>query len=596
LRRAGFEPGRWNLEDALPRGAGRGMQERLEAAGEKAARFEEFRGRLNRFTAGDVGSTLVLYESIVDDLSKTSAYAYMRYSADTADQQAKAAIDTAEDLRAEVDNRVLFFRLWWAGLEDSRTAGLTPANTDHRYVLDLWRKLKPYTLEEKVEQAINLKNVTGFSAWTHHYDKIVSGFSFTVKTRGRILKDAAGKPKKMVVDEVARLFASTDPAIRTAAYSTLLKKYADNGDLLGEVYRTIVRDWRNENVKMRGYPSAISPRNLENDVPDASVETLLKVCRANGSVFQDFFRLKAKMLGMKKMSRYHIYAPLVKKERKVAYADAVRMVFDAFGEFDAGFARMARRVFDQGHVDASPRQGKRNGAYCMSVTPEVVPYLFLNFSGATRDVYTIAHESGHAIHSQLAAGHSVLTFQPPLVLAETASVFGEMILFDKFRREERDPELKRAVLLEKISSMYATIGRQAYFVVFENQAHPAANEGSTVSDLCNVYSSVLKEQFGEAVNVPEEFRWEWTYIPHIYHTPFYCYAYAFGNLLSLALYDTYLKEGKSFVPQYLKILSYGGSESPGKILDRVGIDIASAGFWQSGFDVIRRMVDELQKL
>ncbi len=572
------------------------MQERLEAAKEKAVSFEKLRGRLDRFTAADVGSTLKLYESIVEDLSRTSSYSYMRYSADTADQQAKAAIDTAEDLRAEVDNRVLFFRLWWAGLEDSKAVGLIPASADYRYVLGLWRKLKPFMLEEKVEQAVNLKNVTGFSGWTHHYDKMVSGFSFTVKVRGRVLKDAAGKPRKMVVDEVARLFASGDPATRKAAYRTLLGRYAESGDILGEVYRTIVRDWRNENMKMRGYATAISSRNLENDVPDAAVETLLKVCRANSSVFQDFFRLKARMLGMKRMSRYHVYAPLARKEKKISYPDAVRTVFDAFGEFDGGVARMAKRVFDQDHVDASPRKGKRNGAYCMSVTPEVVPYLFLNYSGATRDVYTIAHESGHAVHSQLAAGHSILTFQPPLVLAETASVFGEMILFDKFMREEKDAELKRAVLLEKISSMYATIGRQAYFVVFENQAHKAVNEGSTVSDLCNVYSSVLKEQFGDAVEVPEEFRWEWTYIPHIYHTPFYCYAYAFGNLLSLSLYDAYLKEGRSFVPKYLKVLSYGGSESPVKILDQVGIDVTSAGFWQSGFDVVRRMVGELQKL
>ena len=596
MQKLKFEPGRWDLEDVLPRGAGRGMQERLAAVREKAARFEKLRSRVGRFTAVDVASTLGLYEGIVNDLSRTSAYSYMRYSADTADQQAKAAMDTAEDLKAEVDNRVLFFRLWWTGLEDSKAQGLLPASPDYRYLLGLWRKLKPHTLDEKVEQAVNLKNVTGFSGWTHHYDKIASGFSFTVKVRGKVVKDAAGKPKKMVVDEVARLFASPDPAMRTAAYRTLLRTYADNGDVLGEVYRTIVRDWRNENVKMRGYATAISPRDLENDVPDAVVETLLKVCRVNSSVFQEFFRLKAMMLGMKKMNRYHIYAPLAKKERKIAYADAVRMVFDAFREFDGGVAGMAKRVFDRGHVDASPRKGKTNGAYCMSITPEVVPYLFLNYSGATRDVYTIAHESGHAVHSQLAARHSILTFQPPLVLAETASVFGEMILFDKFMREEKDVELKRAVLLEKISSMYATIGRQAYFVVFENLAHPAVNEGSTVSDLCNLYSSVLKEQFGEAVEVPEEFRWEWTYIPHIYHTPFYCYAYAFGNLLSLALYDAYLKEGRSFVPKYLKVLSYGGSESPGKILDQVGIDIASAGFWQSGFDVIRRMVDELQKL
>jgi len=596
LQRPKLVPGRWDLEDALPRGDGRGLQERLEAVRGKAVRFEELRGRLDAFNAADVGFALQLYESIVDDLSRTSSYSYMRYSADTADQQAKATMDTAEDLKAEVDNKALFFRLWWTSLEESRARCLLPSNPDHRHILGLWRKLKPYTLDEKVEQAVNLKNVTGFAGWTHHYDKIVSDFSFTIKVRGRTLKDPKGRPRKMVVDEVARLFSSPDPATREAAYRTLLAKYAESGGVLGEVYRTIARDWRNENIKMRGYHSAISPRNLENDVPDAAVETLLKVCRANAKIFQDFFRMKARMLGMKKMNRYHIYAPLAKKEKRVAYADAVRTVFEAFEEFDGGVAGMARKVFERNHVDASPRSGKRNGAYCMSVTPEVVPYLFLNFAGTTRDIYTIAHESGHAVHDQLAAGHSVLTFQPPLVLAETASVFGEMILFDRFMREEEDPGLRRSVLLEKISSMYATIGRQAYFVVFESQAHTAVNKGSTVSDLCDIYSAVLKEQFGDAVQVPEEFRWEWTYIPHIYHTPFYCYAYAFGNLLSLALYDAYLKEGRGFVPKYLRVLSYGGSESPSKILSEVGIDIASERFWQSGFEVIRRMVRELQKL
>lgn len=572
------------------------MKERLEAVRGKAARFEELRGRLDAFTAADVGFALQLYESIVDDLSRTSSYSYMRYSADTADQQAKATMDTAEDLKAEVDNRALFFRLWWTSLEEPRARGLLPSSPDHRHILGRWRKLKPYTLDEKVEQAVNLKNVTGFAEWTHHYDMIVSDFSFTIKVGRTTLKGPKGRPRKMVVDEVARLFSSPDPATRETAYRTLLAKYAESGGVLGEVYRTIARDWRNENVKMRGYPSAISPRNLENDVPDAAVETLLKVCRTNAKIFQDFFRMKARMLGMKKMSRYHLYAPLAKKEKRVAYADAVRTVFEAFEEFDGGVAGMARKVFERNHVDASPRSGKRNGAYCMSVTPEIVPYLFLNFADTTKDIYTIAHESGHAVHSQLAAGHSVLTYEPPLVLAETASVFGEMILFDKFMREEDDAELKRSVLLEKISSMYATIGRQAYFVVFESRAHPAVNKGSTVSDLCDIYSEVLKDQFGDAVHVPEEFRWEWTYIPHIYHTPFYCYAYAFGNLLSLALYDAYLKEGRGFVPKYLRVLSYGGSESPSKILSEVGIDIASERFWQSGFEVIRRMVRELQKL
>ncbi len=572
------------------------MQKVLTDVQAKAKRFEGLRVRLRGFSSSDVDSTLRLYEGLVEDLARTLAHSHMKYTADTGDQNAKATMDTVEDLKAEAENRVLFFRLWWIGLDDAKAAQLTPADQDYAHFLGLWRKLKPHTLEEKVEQAVNLKNVTGFSGWTHHYDKVTSGFTFTLKVKGKVVKDTLGKPRSMVVDELTRLFTSPDPSMREAAYKTLLGTYAQNGEVLGEVYRTIVRDWRNENVKMRGYPSAIAPRNLENDVADEAVETLLTACRKNGSVFQDFFRVKGKMLGTKRMTRYHIYAPLSRKEKKVAYGDAVNTVLDAFREFDPEVAGMATRAFEGNHVDASPRKGKTHGAYCMSITPEVVPYLFPNFSGTTRDVYTIAHESGHAIHSQLASSHSVLTFQPPLILAETASVFGEMILFDKFMREEKDPEIKRSVLLEKISSMYATIGRQAYFVVFENQAHPAVNEGATVSDLCGLYTTSLKEQFGDAVGVPDEFKWEWTYIPHIYHTPFYCYAYAFGNLLSLALYGAYVREGRSFVPKYLRILSYGGSEAPGKILSEVGVDIASASFWQSGFDVIRRMVDELQGL
>ncbi|MDG6898191.1 MAG: oligoendopeptidase F, partial [Nitrososphaerota archaeon] len=226
----------------------------------------------------------------------------------------------------------------------------------------------------------------------------------------------------------------------------------------------------------------------------------------------------------------------------------------------------------------------------------MVPYLMLNFAGTPRDVYTIAHESGHAVHSQLASQHSMLTFHPTLVLAETASVFGEMILFDAMMDRERDDEVKRGVLLDKISSTYATIGRQSHFVMFEIDAHAAVERGAKVDDLDAIYLKNLKEQFGGKVDVPDEFRWEWVSIPHIYHTPFYCYAYAFGNLLSLSLYQRYRKEGKGFVPKYLRLLSHGGSKSPGGILEEVGVDIESADFWEGGYEVIRRMVSDLRSL
>ncbi len=562
----------------------------------KAKRFESLRVRLQGFAPADVVGALSLYEDIYEELSRVSSYWQMKYTADTSDQTAKASLDKAEELDAEVRNKLLFFRLWWTALPAQDAERLEPSNTDHRYFLSLWRKLKPYTLEEKVEQALNIKNTTGFAGWTHQYDKITSGFVFRLEVRGKPNKGGGGKPKELVVEEVTRLFTSPDPALREAAYRSLLAKYAENGEVLGEIYRTIVRDWRNENVKLRGYSSPIASRNLENDVPDVAVKTLLQVCSQNVKVFQDFFRLKGKVLGLGRMSRYHIYAPLNQKRRAVSYGDAIRMVRDAFGSFDPKVASLALRVFETKHVDSSPRKGKTSGAYCMSVTPKVVPYLFLNFGGTTKDVYTIAHESGHAVHSQLSSSHSVLTFQPPLVLAETASVFGEMILFDRLMQDERDPELKRALLLEKISSMYATIGRQSHFVMFENSAHSAVDSGATVEDLCRIYLANLDTQFGTSLKVPEAFRWEWTYISHIYHTPFYCYAYAFGNLLSLALYEAYLREGRSFVPKYLRMLSHGGSESPSEVLREVGYDMSSEAFWQGGFDVISRMVSELRKL
>jgi oligoendopeptidase F len=586
-----FSPEKWDLSDALPRAKGDSSRQMPKTLDSELRMFEAVRKGLGAMKKEELRSAITLYESINEEVSRITSSAFMRYTADTRDQKAKASLDWAEEIQAEIANRSLFFRLWWTTLSQQKALRLMPEERDYQYFLATWRKLKPHTLEENVEKVVNIKNTTGILGWSHHYDKMTSAFVFELKGVGRKYRG-----KSMVADEVSRLFASPDGSVREAAYRALLEKYSENCDILGEIYRTIVRDWRNENVVLRGYKSPISPRNLENDVPDKSVATLLDVCRRNVAVFQDFFAMKAKILGIGKMKRYHIYAPLGRKERKFTFADAVGAVASAFEEFDNRVSELAIKTFEKRHVDATPRRGKRNGAYCMSVIPSVIPYLFLNFAGTARDVYTIAHESGHAVHSQMSSSHSVLTFQPPLVLAETASVFGEMILFDKMMRDEEDEEVKKQLLMDRISSIYANIGRQAHFVIFEIAAHEAVRKGATVQDLGKLYLTNLRTQFGPSIEVSEDFMWEWTYIPHIYHTPFYCYAYAFGNLLSLALYQTYLKEGRSFVPKYLRLLSYGGSESPQRVLDEVGADLSSPRFWQSGFDVIGRMVSDLRML
>jgi len=254
-------------------------------------------------------------------------------------------------------------------------------------------------------------------------------------------------------------------------------------------------------------------------------------------------------------------------------------------------------VFDENHLDSEIRTGKRDGAFCYTVNPELTPWVMINYNGSARDIATLAHELGHAIHAMLADRQSVLTQQAALPLAETASVFAEMQLTDQLLKRESDPSVRRELLANALDDAYITVMRQAFFTLFEKDAHAMINDDCTVDDLTETYINNLKEHFGNAVDLAvDDFKFEWLYIPHFFHTPFYTYAYSFGQLLVLALYQQYRVEGESFIPRYLKILSYGGSESPMKILNEAGLDVASAAFWQGGFDVLDNMINELEKL
>jgi oligoendopeptidase F len=270
-------------------------------------------------------------------------------------------------------------------------------------------------------------------------------------------------------------------------------------------------------------------------------------------------------------------------------------VLDTFGEFSPRVGQLAKQVFDDGHVDSEVRPGKRGGAFCWGALPGVSPWVLLNYNNRAQDVATTAHEMGHAIHALLAAGHSPLTFHSALPMAETASVFSEMLLTEKLLAQETDPTVKRDLLAKSIDDAYATVGRQGFFALWEKEAHELVKDSKTADEMAERYLETLKEQFGDAVEVSGDFKWEWVSIPHFYGSPFYVYAYSFGQLLVLALYEMYKQEGESFKPKYLKILSYGGSEAPARILKEAGINIASAKFWQGGFDAISRMIDELEK-
>jgi oligoendopeptidase F len=404
-----------------------------------------------------------------------------------------------------------------------------------------------------------------------------------------------GKRRTLNREQLSAFVRSPHARLREAAYRELYRVFETQRDLLGETYRMLVNDWKSEQLDLRKFAAPLNVRNLQNDVPDQAVTALLSVCTKNASVFQHYFKLKARLCGLPRMNRYHIYAPARTKEKRFRYLDAVRLVLDAYRSFSPQLADLAEQIFKEQHVHARTQPGKMGGAYCYSIVPGMTPYVLLNFTGEAREIATMAHELGHAVHGMMAAKHSVFTFHSTLPLAETASVFGERILSDALLQQEHNQQVKQGLLMAQLDDAYATIMRQAYFVQFERSAHDLIAKGATVQEVAAEYLRLLREQLGTAVPVSKEFQWEWLTIPHIYASPFYCYAYSFGNLLVLALYRMYKQEGQAFVPRYLNLLATGGSQAPAHILRSVGVDMSSEAFWQSGFDTLKEMVADLEK-
>ena len=585
-----YQQTRWSLTDLMPSSD----PSAIEAA------FNQLRERVDTFAA-EVRPMLTenmpadTFMNIVREMEEISRQTYhlygfssLSFSADTQDQAAQTLLARVQQFSAQMQNQQLFFELWWKGLDDKNASRLIADSGDYRYWLEEMRHFKPYTLSEPEEKIINIKNVTGSSAIERLYESITNRYTFKLTIDG--------EEKELTRGELMVYARSANPEERAQAYQELYRVYGSDAPILGQIYQTLVRDWRNENIEMRGYKSPIAVRNLVNDIPDEVVETLLDVCQRNGAIFQRYFRLKARWIGMERLRRYDVYAPVARSDKRYSFDTAAGMVLDSFREFDPEIASMAQRVFDQNHLDSEVRKGKRSGAFCSSVDPKITPWVLLNYQGRADDVATMAHELGHAIHTMLAAEHSLFTFHASLPLAETASTFGEMMLVDRLLSEETDEDVRRDILFRQVDDAYATILRQAFFALFERQAHEMVNQNASVDELANAYLENLRTQFGDAVDINDEFRWEWVSIPHIYSVPFYVYAYSFGQLLVLSLYQQFKQEGESFKPRYRKILSTGGSESPAKVLADAGIDVRSPAFWQGGFDVIDNLVSQLEAL
>jgi oligoendopeptidase F len=587
---SGNRPPQWRLTDLIERSEGSPLEEALVEVRQAAVRFAACREELAEGPSVErFREIIALREALQRAQRRVEGYATLWFSEDTQNPDAQALRATVERLRAESTNQALFFDLWWKRLDERDASYYRRAAEPFAYYLETLRRERPYTLSEAEEVLINTKNVTGVETLRQLYEMRTGAFLYPV--------DVDGETQRLTRAELMARAHQRSPEVREAAYRALLQRFEEERGLLGTIYHAVASDWDAEHVALRGYPRPISRRNKSNDLEDGVVDLVLDLCRENAGIFHRYFEAKAKHLQLPALRRFDLYAPWAEEERTFAFGEAMDLIRDALGSFSTPMAEMAQRVLEDEHLDAQPRPAKADGAFCYGVLPELTPWVMVNFVGQLEDVSTLAHELGHAIHAQMGREHPALTVDPSLPLAETASVFSEILLLETLLERERSAEVQRGLLGRFIDGVYATLLRQAYFVLFECAAHDQLGRGSITADaLASRYLEGLREQFGASVVVDDLFRWEWLSIPHIYAVPFYCYAYSFGQLLVLALYRQYQHDPDAFLPRYERILAYGGAAGPAPVLAEAGIDIADRTFWQGGFDALAGFIDRLTQL
>lgn len=582
---------KWNLDDIMPIDKFDALYEEAEKEIKTLERWVE------RVKPGmskrEFGEMLRYNEELGVKMAKLAYLPELIEAVDQKNQRAKLMKSRMDNLALKISEVGMKLGFWIQGkrepiLDDKNAKRLFSTIPDLEYGLKRSREGAKYSLNEREEQIIDHKDVNGVGVLGDLREMMETEFEYDLKMGNRVKHINSQS-------ELLSYVYSPKAEIRKAAYRALLIKQREHLDKFFAIYQGIVKDWGYE-ARLRGHDSAIAVRNWANHVPNKAIESLLDVCSRNVGIFQRYFKWKAKELGLKKLSRFDIYAPLQSKDKKKNFEEAKRMVLNALAEFSPNFEKEAKKIIEEKHIDILPGKNKRGGAFCATVAPEITPYVLLNFTGKSRDISTLAHELGHGIHSLFANKHFPSSQQANLPLAETASTLSELILFEKLMESEKDKELKKAWLSDKMADAYATICRQNYFIKFEIKAHEEIEKGIMAKDLSKMYIETLKEQFGNSVQIDPLFKYEWSYISHIFESPFYCYAYNFGELVSYALFENYKKEPRKWVKIIENILEKGGSEDPQKVLMKAGIDIGSSKFWQDAFRTIGGWQERLEKL
>ncbi len=584
--RTGAEAVRWNLTDLYATEAD--LDTDLEATEAEAFSLAtRYRGRLASLDAAELAAALGELAAVHDRAGRAYTYAYLAWSTDTEDPGRGALLQRVREAYTRIGQNLLFVDVEWAGLAPERAGALIegPELAPYRHYLELKTEARDHVLSEPEEKILAEKSVTGWSAWNRFFDEMLGAARFDV--RG----------ERLPLQQVSAKLHDPDRRLRRDVAEAITDGLEGLQRPLTYVFNTVLAD-KASSDRLRGYDSWIASRNEANEIDAASVEALVTAVTGRYELVRRFYTLKRRLLGLETLYDYDRYAPTGAAERFVSWDDARGMVLDAYGAFDAQMGEIVQRFFEERWIDAPPDAGKRGGAFSHGAVPSAHPYILMNYTGRLRDVQTLAHELGHGVHQYLARDQGVYHADTPLTTAETASVFGEMLTFQRTLASIHDPADRLALLVEKIDDTMATVFRQVTMNQFEARIHAHRRERGelTPDDFAEHWMATQTAMYGDSVTLTDDYRVWWSYIPHFVHTPGYVYAYAFGELLVLALYERYQLEGAGFATRYRELLAAGGSDWPHVLVGKLGIDLRDPGFWDQGLDAIAALVEEAETL
>ena len=586
---------RWDLSDLYAGATDPKLDADLSEARQRAQAFESrWRGQINAepgIAPGDLCEAVAELEAIAELVGKAANYAQLAHAAETTSPQLGALMQSVQQRATEVQLHLIFFELEWLEVPEAVAEGILADGAVARYghYLKAARRFKPHRLSEPEEKIIGELCNTGSRAWCRLFDEFTAAMEFKVRVNKKV--------RRVNESEVLAMLYEPQRERRQAGAAALTDGLQANQRLLATIFNTLLWDHEIDD-RLRGYETPAASRHLDNEIDEQTVEAMLSACERAYPTVQRYYRLKGRLLGVDALMDYDRYAPIGDKASTCPYGKAREIVQSSFAQFWPQAGAIAGTFFDNRWIDVLPRPGKTGGAFCASTVPSVHPYVLCNYTNKMRDVMTVAHELGHGLHQYLARPVGYLQSHTPLTLAETASVFGEMLVFDRLMTDLGDTPEALALLCGKIEDTFATVFRQAVMTRFEQYVHEARRDQGelTVEQINALWFKANGPMHGDVVKLSDDYGWWWMYIPHFVHTPFYCYAYSFGMLLVLALYQMYKEQGSAFVPGYVSLLSFGGSQSPDALLSSIGVDIHDEGFWDRGLILVEEMVARAERL